>query len=312
MTSIAAIGECMVEIRRTGDGTARFGFGGDTLNCALYLARLGVTIDYVTLLGDDPYSADMLAAWAAEGVGTGRVVRLPGRMPGLYVIETDAKGERSFFYWRDRAPARELFTHPDAAPLVDSLPGYGLLMLSGISLSLYGEEGRARLHAALDRARAAGAKVAFDTNLRPRGWPSLDAARDAYAALAGRVDIVLSGVEDEALLFGAEAPTAIIDRWRAAGASEIVVKNGGDGCLVWEQGGAVDEVPATRVARVVDTTAAGDSFCAGYLAARQAGQGIAAAARLGHRLAGIVIGHPGAIVPAAATAAVVAELRGAA
>lgn len=312
MTSIAAIGECMVEIRRTGDGTARFGFGGDTLNCALYLARLGVAVDYVTLLGDDPYSADMLAAWAAEGVGTGRVVRLPGRMPGLYVIETDAKGERSFFYWRDRAPARELFTHPDAAPLVDALPDYGLLMLSGISLSLYGEEGRARLHAALDRARAAGAKVAFDTNLRPRGWPNLDAARDAYAALAGRVDIVLSGVEDEALLFGAEAPTAIIDRWRDAGADEIVVKNGGDGCLVWEHGAAVAEVPATRVARVVDTTAAGDSFCAGYLAARQAGRSIAEAARLGHRLAGIVIGHPGAIVPTEATAAVVAELRGAA
>lgn len=311
MTRIAAIGECMLEVRRTGDGTARFGFGGDTLNCALYLARLGAAVDYVTLLGDDPYSADLLAAWAAEGVGTDRVVRLPGRVPGLYTIETDAKGERSFYYWRDRAPARELFTHPDAAPLVDALPGYGLLMLSGISLSLYGDEGRERLGKTLDRARAAGAKVAFDTNLRPRNWPGLDAARAAYAALAGRVDIVLSGVEDEALLFGAEAPTAIIDRWRDAGADEIIVKNGGDGCLVWEVGGAVETVPATRVERVVDTTAAGDSFCAGYLAARQAGWSVAAAAGLGHRLAGIVIGHPGAIAPAQATAAVAAELQGA-
>ena len=302
MKRIAAIGECMLELRRTGDGTARFGFGGDTLNCALYLARLGVAVDYVTLLGDDPYSADMLAAWAAEGIGTGRVVRLPGRLPGLYAIETDERGERSFFYWRDRAPARELFTHPDAGPLVEALPGYGLLMLSGISLSLYGDDGRARLHAALDRARAAGARVAFDTNLRPRGWPGLEAARAAYAALAGRVDIVLSGVEDEALLHGDEPAEAIVARWRDAGAAEVVVKRGGDGALVWEAGGAVSTVPATRVERVVDTTAAGDSFCAGYLAARQAGQGIEAAARLGHRLAGIVIGYPGAIVPAAATA----------
>ncbi|MBP2229576.1 2-dehydro-3-deoxygluconokinase [Azospirillum agricola] len=302
MKRIAAIGECMLELRSSGFGPARFGFGGDTLNCALYLARLGVPVDYVTLLGDDHYSADMLAAWAAEGIGTGRVVRLPGRLPGLYAIETDDKGERSFFYWRDRAPARELFTHPDARPLVEALPDYGLLMLSGISLSLYGEEGRARLYDALDTARAAGARVAFDTNLRPRGWPTLEVARAAYEALAGRVDIVLSGVEDEALLHGDEPAEAIVARWRAAGATEVVVKRGGDDCLVWEQGGAVEAVPTTKVERVVDTTAAGDSFCAGYLAARQAGQGIAEAARLGHRLAGIVIGHPGAIVPAEATA----------
>ncbi|MGF7173929.1 sugar kinase [Azospirillum doebereinerae] len=303
MKRIAAIGECMLELRSSGFGAARFGFGGDTLNCALYLARLGETVDYVTLLGDDPYSADMLAAWDAEGVGTGRVVRLPGRLPGLYAIETDDKGERSFSYWRDRAPARELFTHPDAKPLVDALPDYGLLMLSGISLSLYGEEGRVQLHGALDRARAAGAKVAFDTNLRPRGWPGLDAARAAYEALAGRVDIVLSGVEDEALLYGVEAPEAIVARWRDAGATEVVVKRGGDDCLVWESGDdAIRSVPTTTVERVVDTTAAGDSFCAGYLAARRAGQGIEASAKLGHRLAGIVIGHPGAIVPAEATA----------
>ncbi len=307
MKRIAAIGECMLELRSSGFGPARFGFGGDTLNCALYLARLGVAVDYVTLLGDDPYSADMLAAWEAEGVGTSRVVRLPGRLPGLYAIETDERGERSFSYWRDRAPARELFTHPEARPLVEALPDYGLLMLSGISLSLYGEEGRGRLHEALDRARAAGAKVAFDTNLRPRGWPSLDAAREAYAALAGRVDIVLSGVEDEAILHGAEPVEAIIDRWRAAGAAEVVVKRGGDDCVLWQTGGALVGVPTVPVERVVDTTAAGDSFCAGYLAARQAGQGIEDAARLGHRLAGIVIGHPGAIVPAEATAG----LRGA-
>jgi len=302
MTRIAAIGECMLELRSSGFGAARFGFGGDTLNCALYLARLGVAVDYVTLLGDDPYSADMLAAWEAEGVGTGRVVRLPGRLPGLYAIETDDRGERSFSYWRDRAPARELFTHPDAQPLIEALPEYGLLMLSGISLSLYGEEGRARLRDALDRARAAGAKVAFDTNLRPRGWPGLEVARAAYEALGGRVDIVLSGVEDEALLYGEEPPDAIVARWRDAGAAEVVVKRGGDDCLVWERGGGVRRVPTSKVERVVDTTAAGDSFCAGYLAARRAGRGIEESARLGHRLAGIVIGHPGAIVPAEATA----------
>lgn len=299
-TRIAAIGECMLEIHNghaKADGSgARFGFGGDTLNTALYLARLGASVDYVTLLGDDPYSARMLAAWASEGIGTGRVGRLPGRVPGLYTIETDERGERSFFYWRDRAPARELFTHPDAAAIVAALPGYGLLALSGISLSLYGDDGRATLYETLTAARANGARVAFDTNLRPRNWPGLDSARAAYAALAGRVDLVLSGVEDEALLHGQEPESAILARWRDAGADEIVIKRGGDGCIIWHDGITV-QVPAERAETVVDTTAAGDSFDAGYIAARLAGKDVVEAARAGHRLAATVIGYPGAIIP---------------
>lgn len=76
------------------------------LNTAVYLARLGVAVDYVTALGDDPFSEEMLAGWRTEGVGTAHVRQLPGRLPGLYLIGRDAAGERSFFHWRDRAPAR--------------------------------------------------------------------------------------------------------------------------------------------------------------------------------------------------------------
>ena len=87
----ASIGECMVEFHRRPDGSYGRGFGGDTLNVALYMARLGISTDYVTLLGDDPLSQEMVDGWAAEGVGIGLVGRIPGRLPGLYLIETDAK-----------------------------------------------------------------------------------------------------------------------------------------------------------------------------------------------------------------------------
>src|SRR3954447_7034899 len=91
----------MIELREMADGRFSRGYGGDTLNTAVYLARLGVAVDYVTALGDDLWSDEMLAGWAAEGVGTGQVARLPGRVPGLYIIQTDAHGERRFSYWRD-------------------------------------------------------------------------------------------------------------------------------------------------------------------------------------------------------------------
>ena len=122
----------------------RAAFGGDTLNTALYLARLGIETSYVTALGDDTLSSAMLAAWSAEGIRVDEVLRLPGRNPGLYMIERNALGERSFLYWRDRAPAREFFDLADDFAL-ERLARFDWLYLSGITLSLYPDSGRARL-----------------------------------------------------------------------------------------------------------------------------------------------------------------------
>lgn len=291
---VACIGECMIELRELPDGLLSRGFGGDTLNTAVYLARLGVPVDYVTALGDDPWSEEMVAAWEAEGVGTGRVLRVPGRLPGLYVIQTDARGERRFSYWRSAAPARELFDRPETPGLAAALGGYDLLYLSGISLSLYGEAGRARLQEALAAAKAKGARVALDTNFRPKGWPDLEEARAAFAAAFAAADFILASTEDMQLLFGADRPSALLDQ---AGRAEIVLKLAEPACAV--PAGRADEqvVRASPVARVVDTTAAGDSFAAAYLAARLRGAGPAEAAAAGHELAGAVIGHRGAIIP---------------
>ncbi|HYD66507.1 sugar kinase [Azospirillum sp.] len=303
---VAALGECMIELFRRPDGALTMGFGGDTLNTAVYLARLGTAVDYVTALGDDPHSDAMLAAWAAEGVGTGRVPRLPGRLPGLYMIETDDKGERRFLYWRDRAPARELFVLPQSPALVEALEGYDLLYLSGISLAIWGEEGRAVLYPLLDRVRRRGGRVAFDTNWRPRLWPDRATARRAYDAMLARTDIALPGVGDLRDLYDDADADAVLGRVRAAGVPEIVLKLEEPGCRVVDDGlnAPVDAlVPAERVTAVVDTTAAGDSFSAGYLAARLAGRTPEAAARAGHRLAAVVIQHRGAIIPRAAMAA---------
>src|SRR5690349_11693429 len=290
---VASIGECMVELVERPDGLLSRGFGGDTLNTAVYLARLGASVDYVTALGDDAWSEEMLVAWRAEGVGTERVVRLPGRTPGLYLIQTDSKGERRFSYWRDSAPARELFRLPQTPALVEALTSYELIYLSGISLSLYGEDGRATLFAGLDRARANGVRLAFDTNFRSRGWPDRAVARRAYAEALQRADIALCSSEDLEMLFEELAIDAL-EPFRHI--PEIVLKEQIPGCQVMHDGQTI-YVPAARSAAVVDTTAAGDSFAAAYLWARLEGAPPAEAAGAGHRLAGAVVRFPGAIIP---------------
>lgn len=293
---VAALGECMLELVRRPDGTFTMGFGGDTLNTAVYLARLGAPVDYVTALGDDPHSESMLASWKAEGVGTALVPRVPGRVPGLYMIETDDKGERRFLYWRDTAPARDLFVLPDSPTLIEALESYDMIYLSGISLAIWGERGREVLFPLLDRVRERGGRVVFDTNWRPRLWPNKETAQAAYDAMLRRTDIALPGVEDLRALYGDADTGAVLARVRATGVPEIVLKLEKPGCIVADVEGDV-EVPCERVATVVDTTAAGDSFSAGYLAGRLAGQAPVEAARLAHRLAAIVIQHRGAIIP---------------
>ena len=304
MVRVACIGECMIELSERADGTLSRSFGGDTLNTALYMARLGVEVDYVTALGDDGWSEEMVTAWTGEGIGTGRVVRMAGRLPGLYVIQTDPKGERRFQYWRDRAAARDLFDQPGTPDLVEALArDYGLLYLSGITLSLYGEVGRQRLFEAIDRARAGGARLAFDTNFRPRGWPEPEVARRAYRQTLDRSDIVLASTEDLDLLYGVQGEEKLLEGGRP---KELALKLAHPSCRVMKDG--IDTVvDAAPVENVLDTTAAGDSFAAAYLAARLKGADPEVAARAGHRLAGVVVQHRGAIIPRAAMPATVFE-----
>jgi 2-dehydro-3-deoxygluconokinase len=294
---VASLGECMIEFSQTRDGAFRRGFGGDTLNTALYLARLGVDTSYVTALGDDGLSEEMLGAWRSENIKTDLVIRASGRLPGLYMIERDARGERTFLYWRDRAPAREFFEHADETCL-ERLAQFDWLYLSGISLSLYGEAGRARLRELLAITRRNGGRIAFDGNYRPRGWSDAATARRAFAEILPLVDLALPTFEDEQVLFGDKELDPCIARYRASGVSEIVIKRGPQGCIIAADNDRI-EVPPPHVVEPVDTTAAGDSFNAGYLAARIGSASPREAALAGHRLAGVVIMSPGAVIPRA-------------
>lgn len=283
----------MIELSQDADNRLLRSYGGDTLNTAVYLARLGVDVDYVTAIGDDPFSDEMLKGWASENVGIERVVRVPGKLPGLYAIRTSEAGERSFYYWRENSAARQLLDLPETDRLLSSLAGYDVVYLSGVTLSLYGADGRQRLIEVLKSARKGSMRVAFDTNFRLQGWPDLDIARQVYRDVLAVADIVLASVDDLTPLFGATMHGELIDRMSAG---EVVLKLAEPGSIV-RYDGTEQTVKAEPVSKVVDTTAAGDSFAAAYLAARLKGTAPVDAARAGHRLAGTVVGHRGAIIP---------------
>jgi 2-dehydro-3-deoxygluconokinase len=275
-------------------GRARIGFAGDTMNTAVYLARLGVETSYVTLVGRDPISDRMVAAMAAEGVDVGLIGRHPDRLPGLYAISLDAAGERSFLYWRDQSAARRLFS--DGAPGLDCLNGFGAVYLSGITLAILPEEVRGRLVRRLGELRARGTRVIFDSNYRPRLWPDAGAARAAMEEMWRACSLGLPSLEDEAALNPGAGAEEVAARLRGLGVEEVVVKMGGAGLLIETRAGVLRPRLAPA-GRVVDSTGAGDSFNAGYIAARLEGREPAQAAEAAHRLALAVLAEPGAIIP---------------
>jgi 2-dehydro-3-deoxygluconokinase len=296
-TRVVAVGEVMVEMARGGDGRFAMACGGDTFNTAVYLARAGADVSYATALGDDPYSDSILSLATAEGIKTDLILRVPGRQPGLYTIETDPKGERRFYYWRENSPARELFEIGDWNRIAEAMLGARLIFFSGITLSLYSNLGLGRFFAIIELARQQGAKVAFDGNFRPRGWKGdMPRTRTVYMEALKRVDVALPTFDDEAVLWGDPSPEATAERMQAFGIGEVVVKNGPNSALV-SAGGRQEHIPVPEVVDPVDTTAAGDSFNAGYIAARLAGESPGAAVAAAHRLAAEKIRHRGAIMP---------------
>ena len=293
---ILCIGECMAEMAPT-DGLQdyRLGFAGDTYNTAWYLARSApnVHVSYLTAVGDDAISAQMTAFMRGSGIDDGSVRILPGKTIGLYMISLD-KGERSFSYWRGDSAARSLAD--DADHLHKAIAAADVIYFSGITLAILSNYGRSTLINALKEARAAEKKIAFDPNLRPRLWASIDAMRDAIMEGAAVCDIAFPSYEDEAHWFDDPTPQATVRRYMDAGAGRVIVKNG-SGSVVFVKDEAWGEVSVEPVTDLIDTTAAGDSFNAGFLAGYANGSTTQSSIAFACKLARAVVQQRGALVP---------------
>lgn len=294
---VIVFGEGMIELSAVRDGAARVAYGGDALNTAIYLARENIDVEFVSALGDDSFSRELCLAWAGEGLQLGRCLICAGGKPGIYAISVDEQGERSFTYWRLESAARRFFGLPGAPAAIAFMKQAPLFYCSGITLSIFDDAGRGEILGIMDAVRANGGDVAFDINYRPKGWPAGPAAaRDAINSALERASVCFSSAEDWTLLYGPAAPEAIAAVLRAKGCREAIVKDGPRGCFL-STAQTTQWIAPEAVVNPVDTTGAGDSFNAGYLAARRRGAAPPEACRAGNNLARKVILQPGAIAP---------------
>ncbi len=287
--TICCAGEVMVELApAAGERLYQQGFAGDTFNTAVYLARAGLQVRYLTRLGDDALSSAALAQMRLEGIDTDSVAISPGRVPGLYMISNDEQGERQFSYWRSASPARELFdTVPEVSPP-------DVFYFSGITLAVTAA-GLDNLVAMLEQLRSRGTRIAFDPNYRPALWGERAMAQRHYLAVLPLCDMIFATSEDDALLWDIDDPSASQAFYREQGAAEVVIKGNGLTVYVSSEG----EQYQSRADRVdaIDTTGAGDAFNAAYMAQRLRGAGIGESIAHAQALSASVVQHRGAIIP---------------
>ncbi|MBD3586419.1 sugar kinase [Salinimonas sp. HHU 13199] len=293
MNHIVIFGECMIELVTQSAHQLAKSFAGDTFNTAVYLKRCAPVLEvhYLTAIGSDEQSDELYHFMQQEKLGVDLVHRSASRHLGLYMVHTDNTGERSFTYWRSESAATQTLHSVDG-----ELPDTDLFYLSGISVAILDDTQRHMLVDKLTALRQRGCKIVFDLNYRPALWKSPDHARQWADRFYAMADIALSGVDDHAQLYAHQSVSEIVTHLSRFSIDEQVIKHGAYGVVVNTQSDSWS-VPVEPVETVIDTTAAGDAFNAGYLAARGKGADPVSAAKYAAKVAAFVIGYPGAITP---------------
>jgi 2-dehydro-3-deoxygluconokinase len=300
---LVAIGEALIEFNQRDPAAPdfRMGYGGDTSNAVIAAARLGASAAYITQVGDDAFGRSLLALWQRERVDTSGVRMLPGASTGLYFVGHDENGHQ--FSYRRAGSAASLMTPADLprALIADAR----LLHVSGISMAISASACDAMFEA-VAVARAAGTRVSFDLNFRPRLAPAARALALARQVLRD-CSVFFPSVDEIAQLTGIDAPEDILAWSHDQGAQAVVLKLGARGCLV-STGDAVTRIDG-RAVTPVDATGAGDCFAGACLSQLATGASMAEAARFANVAAALSTQGYGAVDPLPRRADVDAALR---
>ena len=288
---VIGIGEVLVEFTRAADNSWSSGSAGDILNTCFYLARSGVRTGLVTRFGSDPHTTSILQFLEEEGIDR-RFARVSSSAEnGRYYVSTNHAGERSFRYERAESAARQLLRELDPEPLFRYCSRARLLYLTGVTLAVVQRSDQ--LSRLLARVKEeSSAVIAFDPNVRPSLWASLEEARERMERFIPLVDIFLPSAEDITLLWGAERDRE--ELWERMGLDHVVETRGEMGAILWRDG-VRQEFPLIERRSPLDTTGAGDGFNAGYLAGVLKGWESERSVRAGEQVASRVVGVRGAI-----------------
>lgn len=264
MVDVASFGEPMVEFCATEMGklkdvyTFRRGWGGDTSNFIVTVARLGGKAGYLCRIGDDEFGESFLELWRNEGIDVSQVIIEKGGFTAVYFISLLPGGKHDFTYFR-RDSAASHYSPSDLNP--DYLSKLKVFHSSGISMAI-SESCRKAVLKAAEIVKAHNRIFSFDVNFRPRLWPP-KLARPYIEEAMKMADVIFMSKEDVKLLYNRDV-IDVVDKIRSIAKPEIIaIKLGEDGCVIFIEERKI-KVSGFKV-NVVDTTGAGDAFDGAFI-----------------------------------------------
>ncbi|MDG1882986.1 MAG: PfkB family carbohydrate kinase [Alphaproteobacteria bacterium] len=294
------VGECMIELNGdisslgTSNSNMQVNFGGDTYNSAVYFKRLTdhkTNTFYCTALSNDNFSKKMILRFKNEELNC-KYIRTDGNTPpGLYSIEIDERGERSFSYWRDHSPSKKIFTGLNGKNLIKNISKADTFYYSGITLGILDEIQQKQLieigHTAITSA--------FDLNFRNQLHSDKEKYKKLFKQINKSIDIHFVSYDDAKDLFNIKSPLEIFE----------ILNNNKNLVLIRYENNIIfrdkyEEIKTIKVPHgdVVDTTAAGDSFNGAFLALFNNNKNIQIEDNIlkSHSITREVIKHKGAII----------------
>ena len=257
--------------------------GGDAGNVALNAADLGIDAALVTAVGDDDFGRILLSRMKRRGVDISCAALSKTNPTATSIVLTREDGERNFLSNTD------IFAEISGDMVTDELMegAVFLSMNSYYRMAQMGGEATARLFA---RARAHGLRTVLDCKFCRSGDPLA-----LIAPALRQTDIFLPSYDEAAQITGRTDPREMAEVIRPLGVPVFIVKMGEKGSFVFDlEGGREMLVPAFRADRVVSTVGAGDTYCAGLMAAMVRGMDLFTAARFASAAASLTVRVEGA------------------
>ncbi|MDF2717920.1 MAG: kdgK [Paenibacillus sp.] len=238
-------------------GTFHRAAGGAPANVAAAVAKLGGRSRFIGKVGRDPFGEYLHAAMKEAGVEPALVATDEART-GLAFVSLREDGERDFVFFRN--PAADMLLRKDEVE--DAWLRDAAIFHFG-SVSLIAEPCRTATLDAARRARAHGALVSYDPNVRLPLWTNADFARRTILDQLPSADLVKVSEDEIGFLYGGVSIEEGARLMLGLGPRCVVVTLGSAGCRVFTQTGDIT-VPGVSV-EPVDTTGAGDGFVGGLL-----------------------------------------------
>lgn len=295
-SSLLFIGEAMLELVPSTRDSLKKSFAGDVYNTSVYLKRAFPDnhVQFMSAVGNDPLSQEFIEKVESESISTSLIARSVRKHMGIYMVQNDDAGERSFIYWRNDSAAKWMMSQLSTNQINTSQ--YQCIFFSGITLAILQEAERDAFWQFILAAKKQGSLIIFDPNYRPALWPDSLSAKQQFQTAYEHSDWLMPGVDDFKSLYGIDSIEGCVEFCQQFEFQELVIKQGQDPVHVVSSAGEQSyEIESSQ--NVVDTTSAGDAFNGIYIGARLAGKNIEQAVQMANYAAIKVIESPGAIMP---------------